>query len=837
MFTHLYTALNRKALLSLGCCGYLWIVALSICAQTPFLQRFSSDAPVGSVPQGIRRGADGNFTMLLNALTDTSATGFTGFVKFDRDRRILESWSMNTPVGRANRLIDLLEQPDGQRVMLVQIDTDPAVSVVRPRYYLKKYTRDFQEVWSVFLSERWFAPTDYPPVLQDAAGNFYGAIRKFFSMGGGFTHLLYKINPNGQLLWAREVERYPQSVMLAPQGGMFLTFSPTNPRDGGQLAWIDAEGQLERVARFPGISPWDVIPFPNGDLLLSGSTTDTIAEKLLIRLKSNWETIGAWKFANFSYSFERRNVFIRGNEEVYYLVNPPGTERGRVVVRLDGRGQPRKAVLVPGAQALSIRSEAGDAGGLLLPLLIAPDLNDVFLLHLDSTLQLPGCPLPEYCIRTVPFNIGAVPGQLRITNEVPPIFNASLVWTARRGAFSDYCTPIEPPIGGFSLPDSVCEGAIVRPDSVRFINVGSWRWAANGATPDTSRTISPAFTFNRPGLYQVEQQIRYRGCLTDTIRQTLRVLPAPRAALGRDTTLCQQTSLVLRAQVSNATRWRWDDGSTDLERRITTGGTYRIEAENGRCRASDSIRIAFAATPANFSSPDSLCPGGQLMLKADPLLPGWQRRWVFDPAFARPPELAVATVSGPDRPGRYRIRHEVMGQGCTGVAERMLVVLPKPAVQLGPDFNLCPDSSRLLRPLISPGATVSWNDGIATPERRIERPDTYIVYATDGFCRSADTIAVRAAVCKTQAFYAPNAFAPETEGENAVFTIFPGYALEKVVFLEVYNRWGGLVFRSETGEGWSGDNQPADVYLYRAVLTGRGDAPSMTATGTVSLIR
>jgi hypothetical protein len=823
----------RRSLCSLA----VLLVALTGATQVPFLQRLSLDAPVGSVPQGVRRGANGHFVLTLNALTDTSTTGLTGFVTFDRDRRILEAWSMNTPLGSANRIIDLLEQPDGQRVMLVQIDNNPAVGVVRPRYYLKKYTRDFREVWSVFLSERWFAPTDYPPVLQDAAGNFYGAIRKFFSMGGGFTHLLYKISPNGQLLWAKEVDRYPQSVLLAPQGGMLLAFSPVNPVDGGSLIWLDAEGQQQRSVRFLRVSPWDISAFPNGDLLLSGSTTDTSAEKLLIRLRPNLEVISARKFVNFSYSFERRNLYIGGNDEVYYFVNPPGTERGRVIVRLDGQAQVHKAVLIPEAQGLSIRSEAADGGGFLLPLLVAPDLNDVFLLHLDSTLQLPGCTLPEYCVQTIPFNISTAAGQVRTTNETPPVYNAPLTWTARSGAFSDYCPPFQPPTGGFTLPDSVCQGTTIRPDSIRLANIGAWRWTAAGATPDTSRAISPTFLFARPGLYQIEQQLRYRGCLTDTIRRTLRVQPAPTVVLGSDTTICQQPAHVLRPKIRDAARWRWEDGSTAPERQVTTTGIYRIEAETGNCRTADSLRVLFLATPAGFASPDSLCPGALLLLRAEPSVPGAQHRWAFEPAFAQPPEGNAPTLPGPTRPGRYRISHETTGQGCIGRAERTLLVVPRPAVTLGPDFDLCPDSSRWLRPLLSPGANAAWSDGTPGAERRIERPDTYIIYANDGFCQTADTLVVSAAQCQRAAFYAPDAFAPDSGNDNAVFNVFPGSSLGSVVLLEIYNRWGGLVFRSETGEGWSGEQQPTDLYLYRAVVAGRDNQPGVTTTGTVLLVR
>src|SRR5690606_23081679 len=68
----------------------------------------------------------------------------------------------------------------------------------------------------------------------------------------------------------------------------------------------------------------------------------------------------------------------------------------------------------------------------------------------------------------------------------------------------------------------------------------------------------------------------------------------------------------------------------------------------------------------------------------------------------------------------------------------------------------------------------------------------------------------------------PNAFTPNGDGSNDYF--FPRQLLSESLshfHMQVYNRWGQLLFETNNlnGRGWdgrlNGKNQPTGVYLYR----------------------
>jgi gliding motility-associated-like protein len=94
-------------------------------------------------------------------------------------------------------------------------------------------------------------------------------------------------------------------------------------------------------------------------------------------------------------------------------------------------------------------------------------------------------------------------------------------------------------------------------------------------------------------------------------------------------------------------------------------------------------------------------------------------------------------------------------------------------------------------------------------------------------------------VANPEPFFIPNAFSPNGDGNNDLFTVY-GDGIASVD-LNIFNRWGELVY--ETGNslaGWDGtykgEMQPVGVYAYVAVITFL-DNSKVTKTGTVALMR
>ena len=86
--------------------------------------------------------------------------------------------------------------------------------------------------------------------------------------------------------------------------------------------------------------------------------------------------------------------------------------------------------------------------------------------------------------------------------------------------------------------------------------------------------------------------------------------------------------------------------------------------------------------------------------------------------------------------------------------------------------------------------------------------------------------------------YLPNAFTPNDDSKNTIFLpVFTNPDEIGEYSMEIYNRWGGLVFRTEEITfGWDGANALEGVYAVVVHYTSRGAKPK-TMTGSVTLIR
>ncbi len=98
----------------------------------------------------------------------------------------------------------------------------------------------------------------------------------------------------------------------------------------------------------------------------------------------------------------------------------------------------------------------------------------------------------------------------------------------------------------------------------------------------------------------------------------------------------------------------------------------------------------------------------------------------------------------------------------------------------------------------------------------------------------------------TSTAYLPTAFSPNDDGINDYFTAFSGGEVTKILLMQVYDRWGGLLFENQDFEpnvesyGWNGKQRGTDMpqgnYTYHLRLLLK-DGSEKTAKGEVLLIR
>ena len=171
--------------------------------------------------------------------------------------------------------------------------------------------------------------------------------------------------------------------------------------------------------------------------------------------------------------------------------------------------------------------------------------------------------------------------------------------------------------------------------------------------------------------------------------------------------------------------------------------------------------------------------------------------------------------------------------GCERVIEVELVDPPPIIVDAGPDITVNLGETADLDAFYTP---MNMSDSIFwTPDSLLNCMDcldptvlpagttTYdlTVQNEDG-CLDSDSITVF--VTENRPLFIPNAFSPNFDGTNDFFNIFTGPAVDIVERMEIYDRWGDLIYRGENLEpnqanvGWDGtfrgkQMQPA-VFAY-----------------------
>lgn len=176
--------------------------------------------------------------------------------------------------------------------------------------------------------------------------------------------------------------------------------------------------------------------------------------------------------------------------------------------------------------------------------------------------------------------------------------------------------------------------------------------------------------------------------------------------------------------------------------------------------------------------------------------------------------------------------------GCTAQDSVRVNHYPMPVVNLGNDTSLCGDASLILD-AGNPGAVYSWSTGETT--RQIEvfaGAQLYWVEVTYGTaCTANGEIVVRDCMISDRFSNIPNLITPNGDGRNDTWIFYEAADYPDIV-VEIYDRWGRLVFRSEPGYSnpWDGRNMngkelPMDSYHYIIKI---GDE---NITGTITVVR
>lgn len=268
---------------------------------------------------------------------------------------------------------------------------------------------------------------------------------------------------------------------------------------------------------------------------------------------------------------------------------------------------------------------------------------------------------------------------------------------------------------------------------------------------------------------------------------------------------------------------------------LTQSGDYcvTLSTTNG-CDSLVCLALLASPSPVIEWAVDEviLCPGDSFAIQPmiDP--PGSDFQWTDGyPALAR----AVVGI------GAYTLK---VTNACGQETERTFQadLTPLPTVVAGQDSTICEDAEVLVIPEISDGVVDwYWSDGILDLERLIQDEGVYILTVADTCQQEAlDSLEIMVERCIPCPVEMPNVFSPNGDGVNDVFTFYTECDVD-ILSLQVFNRWGGLVYDGRGPDaGWNGRvdarDAPMDVYVYILSLDDPVDGERVIR-GDVTLVR
>ncbi len=359
---------------------------------------------------------------------------------------------------------------------------------------------------------------------------------------------------------------------------------------------------------------------------------------------------------------------------------------------------------------------------------------------------------------------------------------------------------------------TICAGDVVVLDAGPF---NSYTWSTGATTP----TIS----VNAVGEYWV-QVTNVNGCAgTDTITINPGALDID---LGADFTYCTVDNPVLDAGTGVAYTYLWSTNATSQTINVTTPGEYWVAVSDGICVGGDTVNATPGTLNIDLGLDRILCDTAGITLDAGPGL-AYTYNWSTTAAT----QTINVTTSGD-----YWVA--VNDGVCTG-NDTVSVLYDIPVVELGDGVSNCAEVALNAQ---NPGATYLWSTGAITPTINVLTDGIYWVEVTSGSgCVATDTVEVLIdgnALDQT----IPNVFTPNGDGINDFLT----YTIAEVETfdLQIYNRWGELMFESNNEEQvWDGQNEagnaaPDGTYFWvLTYISTCGEGEQQTVTGTVSVMR
>ncbi len=290
--------------------------------------------------------------------------------------------------------------------------------------------------------------------------------------------------------------------------------------------------------------------------------------------------------------------------------------------------------------------------------------------------------------------------------------------------------------------------------------------------------------------------------------------------------------------------YTWSNGATTQNQSNILPGTYTVAIKDSNgCSITDTIIVPSNKTViANAGRDTSLCANTTITLNGDSSKNAVTYKWLVMPSLNKISDSSFVTVS-PSVTTTYILI--VSNGGCSDTSWITITINPTIIADAGPTQYILPSQSVTIggSPTGPGGSTYLWQPGFSLSDSTVSNPvaspsitTTYTVFVDNpNGCPGSDTVTVFV----VPHVVIPDGFSPNGDGQNDAWHIgfindFPGCEVE------VYNRWGELLFRSMGYKApwdgtYNGKQVPIGTYYY--VINLHDPRFTQAYTGPVTILR
>jgi gliding motility-associated-like protein len=382
---------------------------------------------------------------------------------------------------------------------------------------------------------------------------------------------------------------------------------------------------------------------------------------------------------------------------------------------------------------------------------------------------------------------------------------------------------------------SFCQASSITLNGNASINATTYNWFQIPGNTNVGATSN--ITIIPPtGTTSYYLVVGNAGVCTSNDTITISSLALPTAIGSNDTTICLFASASLNASASiNAVAYNWysfpsntlisSNAVTSVTPPVGVNTFYVVVANSLGCTNVDSVYITVLAAPiARAGNDTSYCyNGSQFTLNASNSINANSYQWFQLPANTSLGNTPVVSATPSVGTNSYYVSI-LNSSGCRNNDTIVITVLALPIVSAGNDVTILLGASTTIggSPTGPTGSVFSWlpnqnldNPTISNPQATPNATTTFtvLVTSTDG-CIASDDITV----IITPRINPPSGFTPNDDGTND-YWIIDNIELYPDCVVEVYNRWGELLFQSKGyKEKWNGTYKgkqlPVGTYYY-----------------------